>query len=120
MANNTTINGHLWNAKRDACNRGLTWRPTDAQAIKLFEGDCYWCGALGPNGIDRVNNESYYSPRSSVIACWICNKAKQTMSAQQWFHFCLGITRHTLKKFVHDSLEGKRTVLTQAVHQSTK
>ena len=116
MANHDTLNGRLWNAKRDARNRGYAWRLTDARAIRLFEGECYWCGAPGPNGIDRVNNEPYYNSRNSVSCCWACNQAKRIMTANQWFHFCLGITRNTLKKFVHDSLQGKRTAITKAVY----
>jgi len=87
MADNNTLNGRLWNAKRDARNRAIAWRLTDAQAIRLFEGDCYWCGRRGPNGIDRENNEPYYSTKNAVSCCWRCNRAKSAMTADEWESF---------------------------------
>jgi hypothetical protein len=87
MAENTTPRGRLWNAKRDARNRGIAWRLRDSQAIALFNGDCYWCGAPGPCGIDRENNEPYYSTKNAVSCCWRCNRAKSNMTAAEWEGF---------------------------------
>jgi hypothetical protein len=87
MADNGTPAGRLWNFKRDARNRGITVRLTDAQALRLFEGDCYWCGRRGPCGIDRENNEPYYSTKNAVSCCWRCNRAKSSMTAAEWESF---------------------------------
>jgi hypothetical protein len=87
MANNDTPMGRFWNAKRDARTRGLAWRLSDRHALRLFAAPCHWCGAEGPNGIDRISNERYYSDRNAVPCCWTCNAAKKTMTCRQWLEF---------------------------------
>ena len=92
MADNTTLRGRLWNAKRDARNRGIAWRLTDAEAMGLFQGDCYYCGAPGPGGIDRRDNEPFYRPSNAVSCCWKCNRMKSAMSEKQWLAHVWSVT----------------------------
>jgi len=96
VADSNTINGRLWNAKRDARNRGIAWRLTDAQAIELIEGPCHWCGKEGPGGIDRMGNEKYYSPRNAVPCCKTCNVAKATMQPAEWFAWLDRVGAHSI------------------------
>src|SRR5262249_1028796 len=103
MADNRTPNGRLWNAKRDARNREIAWRLTDAQALALFAGPCYWCGVDGPNGIDRENNEPYYSTRNSVSCCKRCNIAKSTMKPNEWLDWLRSVLAWQYKdEFAHE------------------
>ena len=96
MADSNTVNGRLWNAKRDARNRDIAWRLTDAQAIALIEGHCHWCGKEGPGGIDRHGNEKYYSPKNAVPCCKECNVAKSTMSPGQWLAWVERVVAHSI------------------------
>jgi len=78
----------LWFAKRNARRRGLLWGLADRTAIRMFSQPCHWCGHVpigrSFNGIDRVNSEPFYRKHNCVPCCWPCNRAKASMTAEQW------------------------------------
>jgi hypothetical protein len=84
MAEQSTLRGRLWNAKRDARKRGLRWELSDRAAIALFKQPCHWCGAPPLNGIDRVNNERFYRPANTVACCKDCNRMKHCFRPADW------------------------------------
>jgi hypothetical protein len=86
----------LWCAKRDAKKRGLKWLLGDHRALALMTQPCYWCGepAAPYSGIDRLNNESFYRAANAVPCCWPCNRAKRTMTAEEWIRFCARVVAH--------------------------
>lgn len=60
------------------------------------------------NGIDRKNNEPYYSIKNSVTCCNECNYAKKNMSFNEWEQFLERIFQFKLKnytKLYHKSQE---------------
>jgi hypothetical protein len=71
----------------------LPYELTRAQAIALFQKNCYYCGrppslethsrlsngSVRWNGIDRYDNLLGYTPENTVTCCWICNPLKGPM-----------------------------------------
>jgi len=89
--------------KYNAKTRGLVWTLTKEQAIKLFDANCYYCGAAPSNvgtgsegnstyiysGIDRIDNSIGYLPDNVVSCCKMCNVAKNTYDVDEfisWVH----------------------------------
>ena len=89
--------------KHGARDRNLTWELTDEQARQYFESPCHYCGALPHrssqstwkgktqlnggflyNGIDRVDNIQGYNESNCVACCRTCNRAKDTMGAEEF------------------------------------
>ena len=85
--------------QRAAKVRGICWRLPKDSFRKLTLLPCHYCGLVrgaeyragnGVNGgyrytgIDRVNNAKGYSPNNVVPCCIICNRAKHTLSLQEF------------------------------------
>ncbi len=49
---------------------------TEHEFEELVQKDCFYCGKIGPNGIDRVNNKLGYSKNNCVPCCKHCNYVK--------------------------------------------
>ena len=77
--------------------RGFDYSLTDAEFAELVTKDCWYCG--GPpvqmwkkqfpgtpkyNGIDRIDNAKGYVTGNVVSCCALCNRAKHTMSVQDF------------------------------------
>jgi 5-methylcytosine-specific restriction endonuclease McrA len=82
--------------KAGASLREFQWLLSDEKTLLLFDQNCHYCGkkpstlhAKGShfqgsfvyNGIDRVNNEPYYTDENTVTCCKSCNSAKLKMTA---------------------------------------
>lgn len=86
------------NYKHGAKKRGLYFEISFEQAMKLYEGDCVYCGAKPTkinhiaasnsffkyNGIDRVDNDIGYIPENCVSCCKKCNEAKKAMKLEEF------------------------------------
>jgi len=59
-----------------AKDRGLEFDLTEADVAALIPLPCCYCGAEGPNGLDRVDSELGYEPGNVAPCCIQCNKAK--------------------------------------------
>lgn len=84
--------------QRSAKRRGISWQITREQARRLFQEECYYCGALPGNvhqnptlngdyqynGIDRVDNEAGYSIENVVACCKFCNYAKADRTVEEF------------------------------------
>lgn len=73
--------------KRESSRRGLQWSLTSKHLRALIFADCSYCGCrnkTGYVGIDRIDSDSYYRPDNVVSCCAICNRAKHTMSIDDW------------------------------------
>jgi hypothetical protein len=80
--------------RKSARERGIKFRLTKEEARTLFEGHCYYCGAVPKvtykhpnlagkyqkNGIDRVNSAEGYTNLNCVSCCSRCNWAKSNHS----------------------------------------
>ncbi len=77
--------------RRNAMKRGYQFQINDEQAMKLFKGNCHYCGVEPKmiikkskipfvyNGIDRTDNTIGYTTENCVSCCGVCNKAKMNL-----------------------------------------
>jgi hypothetical protein len=84
--------------KNGAKDRKFEWALSDEQFDKITSSDCHYCGICPHrvsrteakngefiyNGIDRVDNSKGYTSDNVVPCCKTCNRAKDTMSAQEF------------------------------------
>jgi len=101
-------NIHLYHYKRDAKKRGYSWNLSDSHFFKLCLSNCYYCkqppslvvidsryrahGAFVCNGVDRVDNSRGYVKGNVVACCKPCNRAKGTMSRDEFIALCHRVT----------------------------
>jgi hypothetical protein len=92
---------------RRAKERGYNWSLSRDEAKAIFTTNCYYCG-IAPsqfqrihnkectieglkhaefiyNGIDRIDNSQGYTVQNCVACCKTCNRAKDTMSVQEFY-----------------------------------
>lgn len=71
----------------EAFKRGIVFTLTAEQFAAARDGDCAYCGAAIPEritGLDRVNGARGYEPGNVVPCCEWCNKAKNTLTGDEW------------------------------------
>lgn len=79
-------------AKGNAIRRGLRWELTFEQYVDwIYDGPCFFCGTANCAGIDRLNNEPFYSPANAVTCCGTCNAMKGKMTMHDFFERVLKI-----------------------------
>lgn len=81
--------------------RNFNFNLTKPQFEELIKDNCFYCGATPSNtvqhpdnpdlfhynGIDRVDNHVGYEYDNCVSCCFKCNKAKSTMSQEEFFEW---------------------------------
>jgi hypothetical protein len=89
-----------------ATRRGHGWKLSRPQAMELFAGPCHFCGLPPSNvcrkssgsftysGIDRLNNLQGYELQNCVSCCVTCNKAKRTLTEEQFRAWISRLVRH--------------------------
>lgn len=94
--------------KRHAKDRNFKFSLSFEEAVRLFEGDCYYCGSKPSNiktvkpsrklrnkyncnitdylysGIDRVYSHLDYTADNCVSCCRICNWSKSNLTLPEW------------------------------------
>ncbi len=70
--------------QREAKRRGLGWALSMDDIHDVIFQPCTYCGAVGPSGIDRINNDSYYVRENIQPCCWTCNRAKGSLLLSEW------------------------------------
>jgi hypothetical protein len=96
--------------KQGARRRGLSWEITRDQAITLFSGDCFYCGAKPSivedrakgdpfvrNGIDRRYSDHGYTPENCVSCCSACNYFKRDLGYDEFLELIDKIYRRVIK-----------------------
>jgi hypothetical protein len=88
--------GHLWELSYEAC-------------YSLFSSRCHWCGSppsnvifagkrrqhkIVYNGIDRVDNRLGYTLSNVVSCCKICNRAKNTLTVEEFKSWINQLVKH--------------------------
>lgn len=106
--------------KSGAKSRGIEFSLTKEEFLSLVVQPCNYCGALPKNetknatsgsffynGLDRVDSSMGYSTDNVVPCCIICNKAKSTLSLQEFLEWVSTINgyQQTLSKLA--ALENK-------------
>lgn len=95
---------NLFGSRRaEALRRGREFYLTREECFVLASSNCYYCGSKPgqivscgkkknnqypytfiSNGIDRVDNNIGYTSTNSVACCKVCNRAKNTMTKQDF------------------------------------
>lgn len=92
------FNEMLRHMQSTARRRNYEWQLTKEQVHALTQQSCYYCGAKPNqgnystvvngayiyNGLDRINNDRGYTIDNVVPCCVICNKAKNTLTTEQF------------------------------------
>ncbi len=101
------LNNLFSNYARKAKSVQRAFTLTKDQFHVLTQQTCFYCG-IAPNrtiskpdiddsytynGIDRVNNDLGYTLDNCVTCCAECNKAKHTMTAQEFIALCNRVTK---------------------------
>jgi hypothetical protein len=92
--------------KRDAMQKNREFTLTDNECKDMFLNDCYYCGSkvdisIELNGIDRLNNDLFYTTENTVSSCKMCNMIKGEHNVDNF----LKIIEHILTKC--DFISGK-------------
>lgn len=90
-----------------AIRRGYQWMLTQEQFEFLIQKNCHYCGTeprrivrkkaygeLVCNGLDRSDNSKGYTIENVVPCCLICNRAKNTMSVQEFREWIEKVYHH--------------------------
>ena len=97
--------------KKNAANRGLEFLISDEECKALFKQACHYCGWLESNnfqgkydhnGIDRKNNKLGYIAGNVLPCCYVCNRAKNSMSYNMFIGWANRLSVHRL--YGHDLL----------------
>ena len=95
---------NLYNVyKHNALKRGLKFDLSKAKFYLLTKSNCFYCGSSPSrvhnhqdngyvyhytyNGIDRLDNNIGYSDKNCVSCCFQCNKAKWTLSLEDFCNY---------------------------------
>lgn len=89
--------------RRSARTRGIVFLLTRADMARLVSSPCVYCGrektsvlthhakawrtpdqVFHYSGVDRVDNTRGYEADNAVSCCWMCNRAKQSASVEEW------------------------------------
>lgn len=86
--------------KADAERRGKSFLLSFDEFIVLSQKNCFYCGVEPSNqrkmstgdfiynGVDRRDNNKDYTTENSVPCCGVCNRAKGTMSYEDFLKWC--------------------------------
>jgi hypothetical protein len=92
--------------RESAERRCYVWQLSDNQCAELFSQPCTYCGAPPSrirssrtasytySGIDRVDNSLGYQPDNVVPCCPTCNRAKDTMSVNDFLNWARRVAAH--------------------------
>jgi hypothetical protein len=70
-------NIHINRCKRD----GIECELTEEEIKEFFKEECFYCGELGNNGIDRIENDIGYNVDNCVSCCSMCNYMKACLDS---------------------------------------
>jgi hypothetical protein len=99
---NYIIESAIYDFKKKAESRDLSWSLNFDQVKDLITQDCHYCSAspfssrfkkmpwnseIKINGIDRKNNNVGYEIKNCVPCCGICNRAKSSMTYESFLEY---------------------------------
>lgn len=71
---------------KESKKRGYEFKLSYEDFLKLFHGNCIYCGKIDARGIDRVNNLDGYIVGNCVSCCEICNRMKWRLTKDEFFN----------------------------------
>lgn len=102
--------------KKSASSRGRDFLLSKNDFMKIIDKPCVYCGSeksieRKPNkgvnggfmytGIDRVDSSKGYQNGNVVPCCWICNRAKGTLSESEFYEWIKSIVNFNKSRFEH-------------------
>ena len=102
--------------KKSASSRGYDFLLTKEDFMKIIDKPCVYCGSeksmeRKPNkgvnggfmytGIDRIDNSKGYEKGNVVPCCWVCNRAKGTLSDKEFRSWIQSVTKFNQARFEH-------------------
>lgn len=95
---NQSFSGYKQGAKR----RGLSFELSPDDVKRMFNGECFYCGAIPSmgkngytrNGIDRIDSEKGYTLDNCVSCCTECNFLKSDTPYQEFIDRINAIANH--------------------------
>ena len=97
--------------KGNAKNRHYNMELTDEEIKEFLHKQCYYCGELNANGIDRLDSTKHYTKDNCVPCCFICNRMKNKYS----FNVFMDKIEKIYKKFY---IEGSTTISKESTSQA--
>ena len=96
--NHSEVTAIILGYKRHAARRWHEWGLSREQVVAIISSACRYCGSPPANvkqhkntisplrysGIDRIDNAAGYTEGNVVACCRICNRAKETLSVQEF------------------------------------
>ena len=88
--------------KKKAATRNLSWSLTFDEFVDIITKNCHYCSSppfsnrfkrnewnssVRINGVDRKNNSIGYESSNCVPCCGICNRAKSSMSYEDFINY---------------------------------
>ncbi len=105
---------YLLVTKRSAKRRRLPFLLSSERFRALTQSPCYFCGHLPSreyrhslkieqysdpyvcHGIDRFDNTKGYVEGNCIPCCWICNRAKGSLTVEQFLLYAYELYQHTI------------------------
>lgn len=94
---------------RGAKKRGLKWLLSEEEFGLIGQQNCHYCGCAPSNrmhgkghygehvynGVDRLNSALGYTATNCVASCWVCNRAKNSMSEHEFMVWVKRVYLHS-------------------------
>ena len=94
-ANRLTSLYRFTRLKSGAKQRGITFLLSYDQFMSLWDTPCYYCGdKVETAGIDRIDSDKGYEMDNIVRCCEVCNRAKSTLTQNEFIEHISKIYRH--------------------------
>ncbi|MNN66528.1 hypothetical protein D3C81_1821110 [compost metagenome] len=99
--------------KHSASNRGIDFRVSKDEFLKIIQEDCFYCGAKPRNvrksksasgsnflynGIDRFDNNQGYVEGNLVGCCMTCNYMKRDLKVEEFIDHLQKVIRHVKER----------------------
>jgi hypothetical protein len=79
--------------KDSARLRKYRFKLSEAEFMAVSARECAFCGQPGPNGVDRIDNQSVYSVGTVQPCCTLCNMMKAARADSAFLDQCAAIVR---------------------------
>lgn len=65
--------------------RGIVFNIPKPDFNRLVYSNCYFCGNIENNGIDRIDSDGIYEMKNVVTCCGMCNYMKQSLGINEFY-----------------------------------
>ncbi len=100
----------------NAKTRGLSFSLSNDEILRIAKSPCHYCGTVGSNtkirptgkkplsynGADRMDNSVGYESNNAVSCCRTCNRAKGTLTVEDFLNWATTLAKATRKRLESD------------------